>query len=103
MLFDEVDPVRRRLARGFRCKRYREFEAPRSRFAENEKMLARLRRKRGPYFFDGALLSENMLLLGRLDHCRRFGFFRTGAISDAGNICQTICEPAGHERYHVGL
>ena len=81
MLFDEVDPVRRWLARGFRCKRYREFEAPRSRFAENEKMLTGLRRKRGPYFFDGALLSENVLLLGGLDRGRRLGFFRTGAIA----------------------
>ena len=101
MLFDEVDPVRRWLARGFRCKPYREFEAPRSWFAKNEKMLTRLRRKRGPYFFDGALLSENVLLLGGLDRGRRLGFFRP--ISDAGNICQTICEPAGHERYHIGL
>ena len=67
MLFDDVNPVGRWLARGFRGKRYGEFETSRSRFAENEKMLAGLRRKRGPNFRDGALLPENVLLLGRLD------------------------------------
>ena len=61
MLFDDVNPVGRWLARGFRSKRYGEFETARSRFAENEKMLAGLRRKRGTNFRDGALLPENVL------------------------------------------